>query len=132
MAFWTSNEAEDDKAGSSIPRPIVSLKTLDDYIEAVESVSGVRVVKIGADFCRSCRATAPKLRKMANKYADVSFYEFDYSKNEKFCKEELGVERLPHFEIFVNEEGRKESFPCGWDQIYSKLEGRLIEHLGKC
>jgi len=138
MAFWVTDGPDaaggersmvlGSDAGAS-GAGIRALKTIEEYESRLVDGQGcpqddatVRVVKISAAWCRSCKAAKRKVEKVVAKYSDVEFYELDFGEHQEYCATELGVDVLPHFEIFVGSKGRKESFPCGWNQIYSKLD----------
>eukprot|EP00182_Erythrolobus_australicus_P001394 CAMPEP_0185831216 /NCGR_PEP_ID=MMETSP1353-20130828/1356_1 /TAXON_ID=1077150 /ORGANISM="Erythrolobus australicus, Strain CCMP3124" /LENGTH=190 /DNA_ID=CAMNT_0028529255 /DNA_START=5 /DNA_END=577 /DNA_ORIENTATION=- len=142
MAFWVTdgpNAATGERA--TLPDQDVNkihmLDTIEEYEARVLEGSNdsgdsgvVRVVKIAAPWCRSCKASKRKVEKIVEKYSDVEFYELDYGQHGDYCSSELGVDVLPHFEIFVGLEGRKESFSCGWNQIYTKLDPAINRYRG--
>jgi len=61
---------------------VAPITSFDEYMEMLEASSGgVAVLKFYAPWCRSCRAIAPKVARLAHEFPEIRFYEIDYEAN---------------------------------------------------
>lgn len=74
-----SSAAVSASAPAEVVKPITSF---DEYMEMLtESAERVAVLKFFAPWCRSCRAIAPKVVRLAHEFPEILFYEIDYEAN---------------------------------------------------
>jgi len=61
---------------------VAPITSFDEYMEMLQASSGgVAVLKFYAPWCRSCRAIAPKVARLAHEFPEIRFYEIDYEAN---------------------------------------------------
>lgn len=64
---------------------VVPITSFDEYMDMLTaSAERVAVLKFFAPWCRSCRAIAPKVARLAHEFPEITFYEIDYEAN-KVC-----------------------------------------------
>lgn len=64
---------------------VVPITSFDEYMDMLTaSAERVAVLKFFAPWCRSCRAIAPKVARLAHEFPEILFYEIDYEAN-KVC-----------------------------------------------
>ncbi|OSX73360.1 hypothetical protein BU14_0353s0004 [Porphyra umbilicalis] len=111
---------------------VAPITSFDEYMEMLQASSGgVAVLKFYAPWCRSCRAIAPKVARLAHEFPEIRFYEIDYEANKELCWR-LGVKNLPTFHFYSGAAGRVEDFNAGPARAHVIRE-KVVEYaLGKC
>ncbi|KAJ8904444.1 hypothetical protein NDN08_000962 [Rhodosorus marinus] len=92
-------------------------------LDAAEWASNVIVVKFSAGFCKSCKSMEPKFKRLAKVYDKFNYFEVSYEKNKQLC-EELGVDKLPHFQVYDRRTNQSEGVSCTWTEA-AKLRDLL-------
>jgi hypothetical protein len=112
LSMWQTAEKQ------SAPLGFVPLRSPDEYREllAAAASDAITVVKFEADYCRTCRAAAPKLRYQVNRFAErnpqAQFFAMELRRKDSTAAREAMVEcfklrnatQLPYVEIFVGSE----------------------------
>jgi thiol-disulfide isomerase/thioredoxin len=107
---------------------LTELTSADEYQAAVDKAmqeDKPAVFKFHAHWCASCKAVAPRFKRLAAEYPDVQFYELLHEDNKKFFKKK-GVEKLPFVEVISGKQGLIDSFSCGKSKL-PKLHDLLCE-----
>eukprot|EP00569_Conticribra_weissflogii_P006649 CAMPEP_0171341494 /NCGR_PEP_ID=MMETSP0878-20121228/10295_1 /TAXON_ID=67004 /ORGANISM="Thalassiosira weissflogii, Strain CCMP1336" /LENGTH=180 /DNA_ID=CAMNT_0011843743 /DNA_START=386 /DNA_END=928 /DNA_ORIENTATION=+ len=86
---------------------IITVDTLEDYKRLVVDESDkIVVVRFFAQWCKSCKASAPLYRKLASQYSsEVKFVDAPLTKETAFMHEGLGVPSVPFGHIYHPEAG---------------------------
>lgn len=74
------------------------LRTLPDYLKATNT-SGVVILQATATWCSQCKAIAPAVEKMVQRFPDAKWYKYDTDSAGDIAQE-LGVSQMPVFTIF--------------------------------
>lgn len=111
---------------------VVPITSFDEYMDMLTaSAERVAVLKFYAPWCRSCRAIAPKVARLAHEFPEIIFYEIDYEANKELCWR-LGVKNLPTFHFYSGAAGRVEDFNAGPARAHIIRE-KVVEYaLGSC
>lgn len=111
---------------------VVPITSFDDYMNMLSaSAERVAVLKFFAPWCRSCRAIAPKVARLAHEFPEIHFYEIDYEANKELCWR-LGVKNLPTFHFYSGAAGRVEDFNAGPARAHIIREKVMEYALGSC
>ena len=100
------------------PPPIVSryfesLLTPAQFEELLEKApsDAVSIIKFQATYCRTCRATAPLLDRVAKKYPTAKFYDLTLARDGKAAGERMyrffksrGIKEMPYIEVYAGSE----------------------------
>jgi len=108
---------------------ILQLDDVNAYEELVaDAIANDRsvCVKFYATWCRSCKAVAPKYRRIANKWPDVEFYEIGFGRETSAIFKKKGIKALPVMQIIAGSRGAMQPFVCGPSKM-----ARLDSHLGE-
>lgn len=99
-------------------KPAATINFLDDEaafercVQDATEQDRLAVVKIYADWCKACKAAAPKYQQVATDYPDVEFNELLWEDNKGFCRSRQ-ISKLPVMIIVAGGRGEVESFVCG-------------------
>eukprot|EP00189_Rhodosorus_marinus_P005289 CAMPEP_0113963366 /NCGR_PEP_ID=MMETSP0011_2-20120614/6471_1 /TAXON_ID=101924 /ORGANISM="Rhodosorus marinus" /LENGTH=126 /DNA_ID=CAMNT_0000975403 /DNA_START=206 /DNA_END=586 /DNA_ORIENTATION=+ /assembly_acc=CAM_ASM_000156 len=113
-------------SSNSTSRTVVKSINTDEFkslLDAAEWASNVIVVKFSAGFCKSCKSMEPKFKRLAKVYDKFNYFEVSYEKNKQLC-EELGVDKLPHFQVYDRRTNQSEGVSCTWTEA-AKLRDLL-------
>jgi len=100
------------------PPPIASryfesLLTPAQFEELLEKApsDAVSIIKFQATYCRTCRATAPLLDRVAKKYPTAKFYDLTLARDGKAAGERMyrffksrGIKEMPYVEVYAGSE----------------------------
>ena len=100
------------------PPPIASryfesLLTPAQFEELLEKApsDAVSIIKFQATYCRTCRATAPLLDRVAKKYPTAKFYDLTLARDGKAAGERMyrffksrGIKEMPYIEVYAGSE----------------------------
>ncbi|XP_065070301.1 thioredoxin-like [Rhopilema esculentum] len=75
------------------------IKTKAEFDELLKSESSLIVVDFFATWCGPCRAIAPKLKEMEEKYTNVVFAKVDVDENAETA-EQCGINAMPTFKLY--------------------------------
>ena len=75
-----------------------TLTTRNEYLRA-SNAEGTHVLEATATWCSQCKAIAPFVSKMMEKYPDCKFYSYD-TDTALDIAQELGANQMPTFTIF--------------------------------
>lgn len=79
-------------AAAAPAEAVVPITSFDGYMDMLSaSAERVAVLKFFAPWCRSCRAIAPKVARLAHEFPEIHFYEIDYEANKVRLGCRLGV-----------------------------------------
>ena len=107
--------------------PIVDASAEYDEVLAQAAVDEkLIVIKIHAKFCRACKMLRPKYQRAANTWAphNVEFRDICFEDNRDFCRQVLGVTKLPTVQVLAPSLKHVESM-TGNDFRTGKLDGSL-------
>lgn len=68
------------------------------YVKATNA-DGVCILEATASWCTKCKAIAPFVEKMMQKYPDARFYKYDTDTADDIAQE-LGARQMPTFNLF--------------------------------
>ncbi|KAJ9669237.1 hypothetical protein H2201_000589 [Coniosporium apollinis] len=79
------------------------IHTLDSKVAYLKALNedGLMIVEGVAEWCGQCKAIAPTVSKLSEKYPKARFYQFDVDK-EPDIAQELGIRSMPTFTFFVD------------------------------
>merc|ERR1719178_121567 len=86
-------QKESEEEAEERQEPMMPLSGKEKYEEKMQVAmkeDHVVVFKFSASWCRTCRAMAPKLKRLMQKYPLITSYEIDFENNKELCKE-LGI-----------------------------------------
>ena len=100
------------------PPPIASryfesLLTPAQFEELLEKApsDAISIIKFQATYCRTCRATAPLLDRVAKKYPTAKFYDLTLARDGKAAGERMyrffksrGIKEMPYIEVYAGSE----------------------------
>ena len=97
-----------------------------------EALSGatdkLAVFMFHAPGCKACKVAIPRLPELAHEFKqDVEFYSMDIYEDKELAQE-LGIEQLPTFHIYVMHDGKPgmlSSFTCGAMRCVGVLRKKL-------
>lgn len=96
-----------------VMEPVREIDGVDEYLSILEgNQDRLIVLKIFAPWCRSCRAVAPKVNRLAREFSEILFVKMDYERNKELCKR-LDVRIMPTFIFYAGARGEIEKFSCG-------------------
>jgi len=75
-----------------------SLQTRTDYLKA-SNADGTAILEATATWCSQCKAIAPFVEKLIQKFPDARFYSYD-TDTALDIAQELGANQMPTFTIF--------------------------------
>lgn len=118
------------------------VKSPQDFVDFLAKDDRLVVVKIGAKWCRVCKAFDLRWHKLANQLADklvgeqvterglVRFAEIEFTENEDLCRG-LQATKLPHVLVFrgaLGSAGLLDHFQCGpaaFDRVIDTVDTYL-------
>lgn len=79
------------------------IHTLDSKVAYLKALNedGLMIVEGIAEWCGKCKAIAPTVSRLSEKYPKARFYQFDVDK-EPDIAQELGIRSMPTFTFFVD------------------------------
>ena len=102
---------------TSDPSEVQRLASPNDYKDLIASASStdITVVKWAADYCRTCRAAAPKIRSLLKKFKteqpNARFFSMDLKAIKDSSQDEMvdyfqsrNVTKMPYIELYVGQE----------------------------
>ncbi|KAL7463819.1 hypothetical protein ACHAXS_005316 [Conticribra weissflogii] len=125
-----SNTQDDSKKSYNI----ITVDKLEDYKSVVVDESDkIVVVRFFAQWCKSCKASAPLYRKLASKYSpEVKFVDAPLTKETAFMHEGLGVPSVPFGHIYHPEVGLVEERKLN-KKVFSEFEEAFETYVrGRC
>jgi thioredoxin-like negative regulator of GroEL len=123
------------------------VKSPQDFVDFLAKDDRLVVVKIGAKWCRVCRAFDIRWYKLVNQLADklvgghvverglVRFAEIEFTENEDLCRG-LQATKLPHVLMFkgaMGSAGLLDHFQCGpaaFDRVIETVDKYLKQAVG--
>lgn len=129
-------------AGVKGPPPIASrrfsaLPSPSNFTELIRRarVDQVTVVKYQAPWCRTCRAMAPRLDRIAKNYPQAAFYSLESMRNGKAAGERMhaffvsrNATKLPYIEVYRGDELVEAStVPPTQLEFFSQMLGQALE-----
>jgi thiol-disulfide isomerase/thioredoxin len=115
--------------GMTGSRKLIHLDDTSQYKAQIEEAATKNrpvVICHFASWCRTCKATKPKVLKVMGKFPDVDFYDIEFDKPLGLS---LGIKSLPYFEVYLGKYGKVEEFQVGPQRI-PFLEEKLDFHTG--
>jgi thiol-disulfide isomerase/thioredoxin len=108
--------------------PVLSIVDGKKYHQVIENAAAqdkIVVIKIGASFCRACKMLEPKYQRVAKTWTshNVEFHQISFEDNREFCKDVLGITKLPWTQVLAPSRGHAEVIADG--SSIGKLESSL-------
>jgi serine/threonine protein kinase len=119
---------ESTGCASNQTNDMIVLATQQEYVAKLEEArqeNKVVVIKYVSEQCKMCRAMAPKLQRVADRFPGIEFYSIAFKNETKSLFKQVGVKELPYIEVFAGSQGKISGLVCSSGKIADLL--RVLE-----